>query len=167
MRRLLTTGLLLSAMTAFAQIQPPTTVRGTTGSSYTDTAGNLWSQSGGFSTTNTYAVTSAISGTADSHLYQTERYGNTFNYSTSVTNGNYNVTLKFAELYWTAPGRRVFNVAINGSPVLTNFDILTQTSPLTALDKTFPVSVSNGVVTISFTTVADNAKIGSLSILPG
>jgi hypothetical protein len=126
----------------------------------------LWSTCVGFTGTNTYTVGNAVAGTADPHLYQTERWGNTFKFTAGVTNGNYTVKLKFAELFWTAPGQRVFNVAINGSPVLTNFDILAQTSPMTALDKTFPVSVTNGVVTISFTTVVDNAKVDSLSILP-
>ena len=41
----------------------------------------------------------------------------------SAPAGKYSVTLKFAELYWTAKGGRVFNVAINGTTVLSNFDI--------------------------------------------
>jgi Malectin domain/Putative collagen-binding domain of a collagenase len=142
-----------------------TAVRVTTGSSYTDSTGKLWSAASGFSTANSYAVSTAILGTPDQRLYQTERWGKTFNYTTSVPNGNYDVTLKFAEVYWNAPGQRVFNVAINGTAVLTRFDILTQTAPFTALDKTFPITVTNGVVTISFTTVADNAKVNALSIV--
>jgi len=52
---------------------------------------------------------------ADPKLYQTERYGN-FTYQFTVPNGGYNVTLKFAEFYWTSAGKRIFNVAINGTP---------------------------------------------------
>jgi ABC-2 type transport system ATP-binding protein len=33
------------------------------------------------------------------------------------------VTLYFAETYWTAAGQRTFNVPINGTSVLSNFDI--------------------------------------------
>jgi hypothetical protein len=133
---------------------------------YTDSAGQSWTAASGFNVGNTYTTSNAIAGTPDQALYQTERFGKTFNYSTSLPNGNYNVTLKFSEIFWSAPGQRVFNVAINGIPVLTNFDILTQTAPFTALDETFPVSVTNGSVTIAFTTVVDNAKVDSLSILP-
>jgi len=33
-------------------------------------------------------------------------------------------TTKFAEIYWTKTGQRIFNVSINGAQVLTNFDIV-------------------------------------------
>src|SRR5207248_3308467 len=98
-----------------------------------------------------------------------ERYGKTFSYAVSVPNGTYSVTLKFAEIYWTAAGRRVFNVAINGKTVLTNFDILAQpgAAPNTALDKNFSTTVTNGTLSIVFTTVADNAQINAIEVVPG
>jgi hypothetical protein len=34
-----------------------------------------------------------------------------------------NVTLYFVEHFWTAPGKRVFDVIINGNRVLSGFDI--------------------------------------------
>jgi len=40
-----------------------------------------------------------------------------------VSNGSYNVNLDFAESYVTGPGQRIFNVSINGTEVLNNFDI--------------------------------------------
>jgi hypothetical protein len=75
------------------------------------------------------------------------------------------VTLKFAELYWTLPGQRVFNVSIANQPVLTNFDILANVPRNTALDRTFPTSVTNGTLTIAFTTLVDNAKIAAIEIV--
>ena len=47
---------------------------------------------------------------SDQTLYDSERYGNTFSYGINVPNGTYTVALKFAELYWTSAGQRVFNV---------------------------------------------------------
>jgi len=41
--------------------------------------------------------------------------------------GNYTVRLHFAELAFSSSGSRVFNVAINGSTVLSNFDIFATT----------------------------------------
>ena len=35
----------------------------------------------------------------------------------------YTVNLHFAETYWTAAGKRIFNVNINGTRVLANFDV--------------------------------------------
>jgi hypothetical protein len=57
-------------------------------------------------------------------------------------------------------------VAINGQQVLSNFDILANVAKNAALDKTFFTDVPNGVLNIAFTTVADNAKIDAIEILP-
>jgi hypothetical protein len=111
-------------------------------------------------------VTAPIAGTTDPTLYQTERYGN-MTYSFGMPNGMYAVTLKFAELYWSSPGQRVFNVSINGQQVLTNFDILASASGKnTAIDRSFTTTVTGGTMSIVFTTVADNAKIDAIEILP-
>src|SRR5207244_11068451 len=61
-----------------------------------------------------YSTTSSITGTNDPTLYKSSRYGS-FNYSIPVSNGSYNLTLHFAELYFTSAGQRVFHVDINGS----------------------------------------------------
>ena len=135
------------------------------GAAYTDTLAQAWSADAGFIGGNTASTTSNIANTADPKLYQTERYGN-FTYQFTVPNGGYNVTLKFAEFYWTSAGKRIFNVAINGTPVLTNFDIIAAAgTALTAIDKTFPVTVTNGQVTIQFTSgSADLPKVSAIQI---
>ncbi len=58
-------------------------------------------------------------------VYQSRRYG-TFSYTiTGLTPGAaYRVRLHFADYLKTGPGQRRFTVAINGTPVLTNFDII-------------------------------------------
>jgi hypothetical protein len=60
-------------------------------------------------------------------------------------------------------------VSINNQPVLTNFDILAQqnTSQNSAVDRTFPVTVTGGKISIGFTTVLDNAQVNAIEILPG
>jgi len=93
------------------------------GPSYTDIQTQVWSADKNFSGGSTATTTHSIANTTDPILYQTERYGN-FTYQFTVPNGTYNVVLKFAECYWTSVGRRIFNVSINGTPVLTNFDII-------------------------------------------
>ena len=61
---------------------------------------------------------------APQSVYQHNRYGN-FTYTIpGLTAGtSYTVRLHFAEEYWTTAGSRIFNVLINGTQVLTNFDI--------------------------------------------
>ena len=120
------------------------------GAAYADALGNTWNADQDFTGGQTYSTTSAIANTADPTLYQSERYG-PFSYQFKVPNGSYNVLLKFAEIYWTQTGQRIFSVAINGTQVLTNFDIVAAAgAPFTAVDKTFPVTVTNGLVTIQF-----------------
>src|SRR5262249_3456005 len=59
--------------------------------------------------------------------YQSERYGNFSYKATGLTSGStYTVRLHFAEVYFNSPGKRLFNVTINGIPVLTRFDIFAQ-----------------------------------------
>jgi hypothetical protein len=137
------------------------------GSAYTDTLGNHWAADNGFNGGKTSASTNSIANTPDPTLYQTDRYSD-FNYQFAVPNGSYTVTLKFAETYWLNPGQRVFNVAINGTAVLTNFDIIAAAgAPNTAIDETFPVTVTGNSITILFTTgTADLPKVNAVEIKP-
>ena len=137
------------------------------GGAYTDSLGQTWSADTDFSGGNLFGTTNSISKTSDFQLYQTERFGS-FSYHFSVPNGSYNVVLKFAEIYFPAPGERIFNVAINGTQVLTNFDIVSAAGgPLTAIDKTFPVTVNNGAITIQFITGPANwPKVSAISLVP-
>ncbi len=138
------------------------------GTAYTDTSGNVWSADLDFSGGGTSSTTAAIAGTNAPALYQSCRFGN-FSYSFSVPNGSYTVTLKFAELYFTQAGSRIFNVNINGTPVLTGFDIVAQAGgPLTAVDEPFPVVVTNGQINIQFVTgAADRPLVNAIQILSG
>ncbi|WP_158942209.1 malectin domain-containing carbohydrate-binding protein [Granulicella sp. S190] len=83
-----------------------------------------------FSGGSTYAVSNAIStagvtNPAPVAVYQDAREG-TFTYTVPgfVAGSTHTVRLHFAELYFSATGQREFDVAINGTPVLTNFDIV-------------------------------------------
>ena len=136
------------------------------GGPYTDIWGNNWSGDYDFIGGNSGQTNSLVLGTAASPLYQTSRWGS-FQYQFPVPNGNYIVYLKFAELYFTAAGGRRFNVSINGTPVLTNFDIVAQAgSPLVAIDQAFPVSVANGQISIQFSPgAADQPTVNAIQIL--
>lgn len=111
--------------------------------------------------------TSGVSNPAPQTVYQTNRYGNfTYTIPGLTANANYTVTLQFAETYWTAAGKRVFNVSINGSQVLTNFDIYANAGAANkAVAKSFTATAnSSGVITIQFTTVTDNAQINGIQL---
>jgi hypothetical protein len=82
--------------------------------------------------------------------------------------GSYSVQLHFAELYWSGAGQRVFNVAINGTTVLTHFDIIAAAGAKDkAIVEQFPATANgSGNITIVFTAVTDQAKISGVYISP-
>ena len=113
-----------------------------------------------------------IANTEDDELYQSERYGD-FSYDIGVENGTYEVTLHFAEIYWdddnvregSGPeGDRVFDVDIEGTEVLSNYDIVADVGTDTAVQKTFSTTVSDGQLNVTFTTEADNAKLSAIEV---
>jgi len=136
------------------------------------TAGDYQSDNGytGGTTYNTTATidTSGVTDPAPQSVYQNVRYGNTFSYTipTSNPDANYSVRLDFAEPYWNAAGQRLFNVAINGTEVLNNFDVYQEAGGQNkAVSETFTTtSDSNGLIKIDFTTVTDNAMVSGIQI---
>jgi len=135
------------------------------GAQYTGSNGTVYSADTKYSGGSAASVTSTITGTADQKIYQSERFGN-FSYAIPAANGNYLLTLKFAETYWGAAGKRVFNVAVNGSTVISNLDIYAKVGKNAAYDVTVPVSVTNGTLSVSFATVTDNAKVCGIVLQP-
>ena len=120
----------------------------------------------------TAGTAAAIAGTADPALYQSERYSTngTLRYAVPVANGQYTVVLHFAEIYWTKPGQRVFDVALEGKPRLTNYDIVAKVGPLTATTETLPVTVTDGVLNVDLTVPyptggRDQAKVSAIEVL--
>ncbi|UOQ69960.1 malectin domain-containing carbohydrate-binding protein (plasmid) [Hymenobacter volaticus] len=114
-----------------------------------------------------FATDQPIAATQDDALYQTERYGS-FTYNLPVPNGTYSVKLHFAELYWDAAGQRVFTVAAEGRPVLQAYDIVKKAGPLTATTETFPVTVTDGQLTLAFAPGAggvDQPKVSAIEVL--
>jgi hypothetical protein len=138
------------------------------GPAYTDSLGQLWTADAGFTGGSPYSVTNTITNTADPTLYKTSRYGASFSYAMSAPAGTYSVTLKFAEPVWSAKGKRVFNVAINGTTVLSRFDIFAAAgAEFKAVDETFPLTMtSSGTITITFTTgSAGNPLVNAIQVV--
>ncbi|MGC2421856.1 MAG: malectin domain-containing carbohydrate-binding protein, partial [Candidatus Acidiferrales bacterium] len=68
--------------------------------------------------------TSHVTNPAPAAVYQTARVANfTYTIGGFTANSSHNVRLHFCETYFTASGKRTFNVSINGTQVLSAFDI--------------------------------------------
>lgn len=96
---------------------------------FQDREGHLWLPDLGFSGGRRSAREAKVSGTSDSNLYQTQRFGH-FNYSIPVAEGGrYTLKLHFAETWFGlnadgGEGSRVFDVYCNGTTLLKAFDIV-------------------------------------------
>jgi hypothetical protein len=100
-------------------------------------------------------------------VFEDSRAG-TFNYTVKgfAPGSNHTVTLYFVEPTFNGVGLRLFNVSINGKPVLSNFDVF-----LAAGDMDTPVAESvaaaadsTGQYVIAFTPVLNDALLSGLQI---
>jgi outer membrane protein assembly factor BamB len=94
--------------------------------------------------------------------------GATFSYTIpGLTPGSsHSVQLYFCETFFTTKGSRVFNVSINGTEVLTKFDIVAASGGenIANLQQfTVPANAS-GQIVITFTSVTNNALISGIEI---
>ena len=112
--------------------------------------------------------TSGVTNPAPQAVYQTNRVGLTFSYAIpNLTAGKtYTVRLHFAETYWTATGKRVFNVSINTQSVLSNFDIVAaaEGANKAVVKQMTATADGSGIITIQFTSVVDQAQINGIDI---
>ncbi len=112
---------------------------------------------------------SGVTNPAPMALYQTARVGN-FSYTIPsaafAAGSSHTVRLHFAETFWTAAGSRLFNVTINGTQVLSSFDIFaTAGAKNKAVIEQFTVNAnSNGQYVIQFTSVKDNSLVSGIEI---
>jgi hypothetical protein len=125
-------------------------------------------QGGTASQTTAVIDTSLVTNAAPLAVYQSERYGD-FRYTlTGLTPGRvYVVRLDFAELYWDTPGSRRFNVRINGSPVLTNFDVYAVAGAKDrAVRRQFAATAdATGRITIDFASLVNYATVSGIALL--
>jgi hypothetical protein len=139
------------------------------GSTYTDPWGQVWEADGNFNGGQSYSVTNTIRQTVATGLYQSGRTGQSFRYTLEAPNGLYTVVLKFAEPAATGPGQRIFDVYINGATALADFDIFAAAGGANvAVDRSFPVAVSNGAIDIYLSATGSSAALlNAIEILGG
>ncbi len=140
--------------------------------------GEVSASTGNFSTDNYFEGATSVStslvpiaNTTDDLLYQNNRRatntGGQFSYRIPVKNGTYLVKLHLAELFFTAPGKRKFNVTAEENPWLTNFDIYAAAGGAqTAIIVSKNISVNDGFLNLNFVSLVDKANISAIEVLP-
>jgi parallel beta-helix repeat protein len=134
------------------------------GDDYTDAAGTLYLADRNFSGGTSHLWNVPIAGTTDDLLYQSERYGSSFEYRIPVANGTYDVVIKLAENFVTAQGARVFKISVEGSLKADAVDIFASAGASNAFDLTYQVTVSDGELHLLFEATTENAKANALVI---
>jgi len=114
--------------------------------------------------------TSGVTNPAPQAVYQAERWGpNTYTFTNLAAGTSYKVRLHFAEIFYNTVGTRRFNVFINGTQVLNNYDIFAETGAENkAAIKEYTVTANgSGQIIIQYANGAsDNAKSSGIEILP-
>jgi beta-galactosidase len=103
---------------------------------------------------------------ADPRLFDSYRVG-TFSYRVPVPDGKYKLTLRFVEPTASAAGERVFNVTVNGKPLLKKLDVFTAAGgKLKGVEKTIKAAARDGTLVIDFAPEKGEAVVSSIAIEP-
>jgi Malectin domain len=133
-----------------------------------ESAGNVWNADSDYDGGKTYSTVKPVAGTATPELYQSERFNEgPFEYRLCVPNGVYTVKLKFAEIWFDSAGKRIFDVALNGTKVLMRFDVAAEAKGASrAIDREFRTTVGDGRLVIQFLPVVSNPKVSAIEVAP-
>ena len=125
----------------------------------------------GVSVNDTITDASGVSMAAPTLLYRTWRFGDT-TYTLPVTSGrSYSLLLHFSDTEKTAAGQRKFNIDINGTRMVSDFDIIAAAgAPNKAVVQLFPgisPNSSNNIVLHLGLGSVDYPRISGLQVLGG
>lgn len=130
------------------------------GVTFTDSQARVWSAdqayvSGGWGYVSGSAKssTTAVTPTNDDLLYQKYREGMTA-YRFTLPNGTYQVTLRFAEFATSKAGDRVMKITMEGATVETGLDVAKLVGKAVNYDKSYTVTISDGVLDVAFVKVS-------------
>jgi beta-glucanase (GH16 family) len=108
---------------------------------------------------------SNVSGAADPIVFQTELDA-AAEYRIRVPNGNYLVYLLMSENYFTAAGKRIFDISVQGNVVDKNLDLFARVGRGAQYQRVVPnVKVTEGIIDIHFMSLLDNALINAIMVV--
>jgi hypothetical protein len=139
-----------------------------------DAAGSTWVGDRYFSGGEIFSLPDIqVLRTLDKPIYHTGRQGN-FSYAIPLRQGVYELHLHFAEIFFGltagADTQRVFDVSINGAPLMTAFDIAKDAGGVYIADEKIFKDVSpgkDGFLRLGFSSVQSQALLNGIEVLPG
>ena len=141
---------------------------------YLDAAGSMWLGDRYFTGGQTFTRTDTqVLRTLDQSLYHTGRMG-TFSYAIPLAQGDYEVHLHFAEIFFPptagADTQRTFDISINGAVASTWFDIAKDAGGVYIADEKIFKNISpgkDGFLRVAFVPVRSPALLNGIEVLPG
>jgi hypothetical protein len=114
--------------------------------------------------------TTGVTNAAPAAVYQTARYGGDviYTFPSLPAGASYHLRMHFAETYWTAAGQRKFNVVVNNTQLMTNFDIFADAGAVNKADvKDLDTTVNaSGQIILQFHATVDNAQVAGIEVTP-
>jgi hypothetical protein len=131
------------------------------GPSYTDHQGNTWERDKPYHRgswgcvnmpeTDLLSTTDSIADTRDPTLFQTVRVGEELRYRFDLPNGNYQVGILFAEIYWESRDAELQAVYVQGKRVLDGYSIYDDVGHDAAREQIFSARVTKGFLEVRLT----------------
>ncbi|OFX61066.1 MAG: hypothetical protein A2066_12420 [Bacteroidetes bacterium GWB2_41_8] len=115
---------------------------------------------------NSYSTTTTVQAKTDAEIYKTERWSTYLAYAIPVESGKkYMLTLKFAEIFFSTSGSRLFDVSVEGKLFLDNFDVFAKAGGKNiAKDTSIVVTATDNLINIELANVLDNVSIKGIVI---
>ena len=137
------------------------------GPAITDRLARRWSADTGVIRGNISVNKKNFSGTPSVELYRSIRWGRNVVASLKVANGDYLVTLHFAENSKKkfGVGLRVFDILAEGRLALGGFDVYAKAGPRAAITRVIPVTVEDGRLDIRLRGQTGNPTLAALQIV--
>jgi hypothetical protein len=110
---------------------------------------------------------SGVTNAAPMTVYQDARQGNfTYTLAGFVPGSAHTVRMHFAETFFSTANSRTFNIIINGTQVLTNFDIFAAAGAKNkaVIQQLTQNADVNGTFTVTFTSVINNSLLSAIEI---
>ena len=123
---------------------------------------------GNVSTTASAITTNGVTNPAPQAVYQSERWGaSTYTFPGLTPGASYKVRLHFAEIFFSTTNSRKFNVTINSTQVLTNFDVLAAAGGKNiAIVREYTVTPAGSSIVVAYSNgTADSAKASGMEII--
>lgn len=137
----------------------------TGGTSFTAADNTLYQADNFFSGGNSSDSALAIASTEDDSLFQSHRWqSGGFSYHLPIKNGDYNVTLQFAETSFNNAGLRVFHVDAEDVRIVSDLDVFAEVGATTAYQATAIVTVVDGVLDLDFVSKVENPMVSGIKV---